>query len=97
MDGNVVIVRRRRSFRRPLRAGAERARGVANLTNPKSLVYYTSIFAAMLPPATSLALREELKGRERRVEPVDLVRRVVVDETDADRIVGIRELLAQPE
>jgi threonine efflux protein len=28
-----------------------------NLTNPKSLVYYTSVFAAMIPPAASLSTR----------------------------------------
>ena len=38
-----------------------------------------------------------LELRERRVEAVDLVRRVVVDETDAHRVLRIRQLLAQPE
>src|SRR3954451_6717690 len=38
-----------------------------------------------------------LERGERCVEPVDLVRGVVVDETDADRVLGVVELLAQAE
>ena len=61
--GVVLVVLGSRLLLGSERGGAARdgplfAKGVTvNLTNPKSLVYYTSVFAAMIPPGAPAATR----------------------------------------